>query len=139
MISPRPPASTSSEVLSTAPRDPRKMPRPQLKGCPVQSPRLAGRAAIRVSRQDGAPVTAKPIPDNGTPVPESLDDYIAGLVALAQTQDPDAEARVLAALDGEVSRHIRAVVPLSVRRSEGAFFTSQELANRLVARDARLF
>ncbi len=39
---------------------------------------------------------------------------------------------MLAALDGEVSRKLRALVPLDSRRKEGAFFTSRTLADRLL-------
>jgi predicted RNA methylase len=78
-------------------------------------------------------------PNASKPTPRTLrsfDAYLDDLVALLQVGavgELDAYQR---ALDGEVSQVLRANVPLSQRRDEGAFFTPHELAEELVA-DAR--
>jgi hypothetical protein len=60
----------------------------------------------------------------------SFNLYVDELASLLRgTLDPQ---RVEAALDGAVSAELRARVSLDVRRKQGAFFTGQELAARLI-------
>jgi hypothetical protein len=66
-------------------------------------------------------------------------DYLDGLAELLAARHSSGRTDCMtAALDGEVSRRLRSTVPLSVRRQEGAFFTSRALAERLLANDAHL-
>jgi hypothetical protein len=59
--------------------------------------------------------------------------YVDGLEdLLAAGQDHPRQVAVTAALDGQVGEQIRALIPLELRRSAGAFFTSQSLAARLL-------
>jgi hypothetical protein len=74
-----------------------------------------------------------------TPSLPGLQRYASELAELLGGQHDDARsADVSAALDGEVSRRLRACVPLSERRRDGAFFTSRRLADQLLDGDVDL-
>jgi len=55
------------------------------------------------------------------------------LDAAAKSGDPKCRQRIEAALDGEPSARSRASIPIDDLRSNGAFFTSRELAKQLIS------
>jgi hypothetical protein len=62
--------------------------------------------------------------------------YVAGLRNLASEfrRSNDWDERAFAALNGQASLELRRVIPLKKRRRFGAFFTSSDLATRLISR-----
>lgn len=60
--------------------------------------------------------------------------YVASLESLATTKgDSDFEDRRTAALNGEVAKEVRRLLPLNIQRKFGAFFTGADLSSRLVS------
>jgi hypothetical protein len=73
------------------------------------------------------------VPRTSEPDSSTFAEYVDGLAELLSARtSPGRAAGVRAALDGEVSRRLRETIPLAKRRSEGAFFTGQALADRLL-------
>jgi hypothetical protein len=68
-----------------------------------------------------------------------LDGYADELAALLASRRSNArDEGLIAALDGEVSRRLRACVPLEERRRDGAFFTRRGLADQLLVGQTQL-
>jgi hypothetical protein len=78
--------------------------------------------------------TRVPPPPQPGPCATSFPGYVDSLAELLRSDGSPSHAVLSqAALDGQVSRNLRALVPLAHRRAAGAFFTSQALADRLLA------
>jgi hypothetical protein len=73
------------------------------------------------------------------PLATSFAQYVDELRMLLGAQHTESRTEgLVAALDGEASRRLRATVPLDQRRRDGAFFTSRTLGDRLLAGDMQL-
>jgi hypothetical protein len=93
------------------------------------------------------PATQLWMPSNSTPIRQppakplatSFARYVDELRTLLSGRQSESRSEgLVAALDGEVSRRLRASVPLDQRRRDGAFFTSRMLGDRLLAGDRQL-
>ncbi len=69
--------------------------------------------------------------DAFAPYVESLEDLV-GQTLQCRSLDPYREA-VMAALDGQANTELRKLVPLSLRKASGAFFTAAALAEKALA------
>src|ERR1700750_638636 len=70
-----------------------------------------------------------------------FEQYVTGLEELAESAlqgrlSAADRSRIVAALDGEVSDRLRSKVGITTRRRLGAFFTTDKLRKRIVARSA---